>query len=312
MPGMSALIPLDGTNLSESAYALLPLIKKLGFDQVTLVSVWEHAWQEHHLEEKRGGELAEVAEKGRSFLDAYLAKEADRVKAFGFEVSTNVRIGQAAEETLAAAEEQKADLILIATHGRDGLARVRLGSVADKIIRHAACPTLVVGPNVDTELAPYVIQRILLPLDGSGLGEEALPIAAWIARTEGAAIDLVRAISIAPVTYDESMGVYPVDLLTAMEEAAHTYLDRIAGELKGVVAVEKALLIGGAGDQILSYMKERPADLIVMASRGRSGIVRAALGSVADRLLHGPAPVLILRPEEDVKCRLVLTAESSR
>ena len=59
-------------------------------------------------------------------------------------------------------------------------------------------------------------------------------------------------------------------------------------------------------------MKERPADLIVMASRGRSGIVRAALGSVADRLLHGPAPVLILRPEEDVKCRLVLTAESSR
>ena len=84
MAGMKALIPLDGTNLSESAYSLLPLIKKLGFDRVELVSAWEHAWEERDLEDKRG-ELAEVTEKGRSYVDAYLAKEAERVRGAGFE-----------------------------------------------------------------------------------------------------------------------------------------------------------------------------------------------------------------------------------
>jgi nucleotide-binding universal stress UspA family protein len=55
-------------------------------------------------------------------------------------------------------------------------------------------------------------------------------------------------------------------------------------------------------------MKERPADLVVLASRGRSGLLRAALGSVADRMLHGPCPVLILRLEEEVKSRLLEAA----
>lgn len=307
MPGLKALIPLDGTSLSESAYSLLPLIKTLGFDRVELVSVWEHAWEEHHLEEQRGSELAEVAEKGRAFVEAYLAKEAERVRASGLEVGTAVRIGRAADETLKVAAEQQVDLILIATHGRDGLDRFRLGSVADKIIRNAVCPTLVVGPNVKSQLAPYGVKRILVPLDGSGLAEEALNIAHWIATQEKADIDLVRVISVTPVSYDESMGFYSTDLLTAMEDAANTYLARMADGLKPINA-QTALLVGNAGEQILEYMKERPADLVVLASRGRSGLLRAALGSVADRMLHGPCPVLILRLEEEVKSRLLEAA----
>jgi nucleotide-binding universal stress UspA family protein len=93
-----------------------------------------------------------------------------------------------------------------------------------------------------------------------------------------------------------------------MEEGAKTYLDRIGGEVAKSVPVQTALLEGNAGDQLLSYLKERPAGLVVVASRGRSGIVRATLGSVADRMLHGPAPVLILRPDEEIRSRLVTEA----
>jgi nucleotide-binding universal stress UspA family protein len=311
MAGMKALIPLDGTDLSESAYSMLPLAKTLGFERVELVSVWEHAWEEHHMEEQRGGEIAAVAEKGRSAVDAYLAQQAEHVTSLGFEAGTTVRVGKAAEETLQAAEELGVDLIAIATHGRDGLDRFRLGSVADKIIRNASCPTLVIGPNVSSHLAPYDVKRILVPLDGSGLAEEALPVASWIARQEKAEIDLVRVVSITPVSYDESMGFYSMDLLTAMEDAARTYLDRIAVSL-APVQTQTALLVGSAGEQILDYMKERPADLVVLASRGRAGLLRAALGSVADRMLHGPCPVLILRPEEELKGRLLEAAAGQR
>jgi nucleotide-binding universal stress UspA family protein len=309
---MSALIPLDGTDLSESAFGLLPFLKAVGFDEVKLVSVWEHAWEEMELQGRREGELKEVDDRGRAYLDAYLAKQADRVKGMGFNVSTFIRVGKAADETLKVADSEKADLILIATHGRDGLARFRLGSVADRIVRSANCPTLVIGPNVDVQLAPYALKRVLVPLDGGALAEEALPLAAWIAERDGAELDLVRAVSLTPVTYDQSMGgVYPMDLLSAMEDAAKTYLQRMAQTYASKIKVSTSLLVGSAADQLLEYLKERPAGLVVMASRGRTGLVRAALGSVTDRMLQGPAPVLILRLDEDVKSRLMDAARST-
>ena len=306
MPAFTALIPLDGTKLSESSYELLPFLKALGFAKVQLMSVWDgHG----HDEEKPDSRTAEVIEKGRAYIDAYLTVQSDQVRQGGFEVEQFVRVGSAADEVLQVAAEHGSDLIVIATHGRDGLARWRLGSVADKIIRHATCPTLVIGPNVNVELAPYALDSILVPLDGSALAEEALPIASWIATAQGATIQLARVVSVAPVAYDTSMGGYPMDLMTAMEDAAMTYLNRIGGQLSSRHQVETVLLIGAAGEQLLEHLKAKPAGLVVMASHGRTGFVRAALGSVADRMLHGPAPVLILRPEE-VKGQLVAEAES--
>jgi nucleotide-binding universal stress UspA family protein len=311
MAGLTALIPLDGTEFSESAFALLPFARQMGIDSVHLVSVWESAWeQKDHPAGRKEGEWEEVTEKGRNFLDAYLGQRAEQVKGMGFSAQPVVRIGKPADEVAAYAESADIDLILIATHGRSGIARFRLGSVADSIIRHAACPTLVVGPNVEVELAPYSLKRILVPLDGSALSEAALPMASWLARLTGAEIDLVRSISLAPVAYDDSMGgVYPIDLLTAMEDAARVYLDRMAGVLGG--EVRTSLLIGGAGDQILEYLKESPADLVIMAAHGRAGVKRLVLGSVTDQVLHGPAPVLVLRPEAEAKSRLAAAAEET-
>jgi nucleotide-binding universal stress UspA family protein len=308
MAGLTALIPLDGTEFSESAFALLPLAKEMGVSRVQLISVWESAWEEkEHPEGRKEGEWHEVAEKGRNFLDAYLKERAEQVKGWGFEAEIVVRLGKPADEVVAYAESVDMDLVIIATHGRSGIARWRLGSVADVIVRHAPCPTLVIGPNVEVELAPYKLNRILVPLDGSALAETALPLAAWIARLSGAEVDLVRSISLAPVAYDDTMGgVYPIDLLTAMEDAARIYLDRMAGVVGG--KVRTSLLIGGAGDQILEYLKESPADLVIMAAHGRAGVKRLVLGSVTDRVLHGPAPVLVLRPEAEAKSRLTEAA----
>src|SRR5688572_5721091 len=160
MPGLTALVPLDGTKLSESAYSLLPFAKSLGIEKVNLISVWAGTGEEHeHIPGPHEHALHEVAEKGRSYVEAYLAVQANTVRRLGLEVETTVRVGQPDEEVLAVAETQKADLIIIATHGRTGIARFRLGSVADKIIRGTRCPALVIGPNCEIELAGYALNR---------------------------------------------------------------------------------------------------------------------------------------------------------
>jgi nucleotide-binding universal stress UspA family protein len=294
MAGLKALIPLDGTKLSETAYELLPLLKTLGVDGLRLVSVWESAWEESETDGQQQ-QFGETTEKGRAYLEAYLKQQADKLqKENGFQVEHEVRVGRASEEVLEACGG--IDLVLIATHGRTGVARWWLGSVADVVIREAACPALVIGPNVSQELAPDV-KRIMLPLDGSAEAEEALPVATWIAGLTGAELDVVRTLSLTPVAYDPGMGVYSADLIDSMEDAVRSYLAEINTRLAGKKATT-TMRIGSPGEMLYQHLEERPADLVVMTSHGRSGVRRAALGSVTDRLLHGPAPVLVIRAGE--------------
>src|SRR3989304_1642632 len=99
MSGLCALVPLDGTKLSESAFAMLPLLKTLGFGKVRLVSVWESVWEEQESLPGRPAERQEVDEKGRSYLMAVLEAQACRVRALRRSPVSVVRGGQAAEET---------------------------------------------------------------------------------------------------------------------------------------------------------------------------------------------------------------------
>jgi nucleotide-binding universal stress UspA family protein len=289
MAGLKALIPLDGTKLSESAYELLPLLKTLGIDEIRLVSVWESAWEET---EGAAGQqdFGETTEKGRAYLEAYLNQQAEKIAAQGFKVEQTSRVGRASDEILEAAAG--VDLVLIATHGRTGVARWWLGSVADVVIREAGCPVLIIGPNVHQELAG--MKRILLPLDGSPEAEQALPVATWVAGLTGAELDVVRSLSLTPVAYDPGMGVYSAELIDSMEDAVRAYLEEIGKRLEGKNATT-TMRVGAPGETLYEHLSERPADLVVMTSHGRSGVRRAALGSVTDRLLHGPSPVLVIR-----------------
>jgi nucleotide-binding universal stress UspA family protein len=302
-----ALIPLDGTQLSESAFSLLPLVKQLGIEKIRLVSVWESAWEEAE-SGRDSGELDEVTEKGRAYLDAYLAQQVNRVAAEGFEVEAVVRIGRAADELLASSED--VDLILIATHGRSGISRWWLGSVADRVIKDSACPCLVIGPNVEVNLAPHRLERILVPLDGSTTAEQALPLAAFIADRTNATLDVARCMSLTAVTYDPGMSMYSAELVTSMEESVKAYLQEVSSRLSGR-KVETTMLIGGPGEMLLEHMKEKQADLVVCTTHGRRGVARAALGSTTDRLLHGSAPVLVFRPTDESPGEIVEAAREA-
>ncbi len=308
MPDFTALVSLDGSKLAEAPLSLLPFAKSLGVTTVRLVSVWETDWTGAEGEDA-SPEMQEAAKKGHGYFDTYLKARAEEIQALGLRAEIEVRAGKAAEELLSIANDSAIDLIMIATHGRSGVTRWRIGSVADKVIRAASCPALVVGPNVGAELAAFSVKRICVPLDGSDMAEESLPVAAYIAGKVGADIDLIRVVQPPAMAADPMMGAYPVNLIETLTDAAEAYLQRVATELKAPGTKRTAVLAGPSAEEILRYLDAEPAQLVVVTSHGRHGIARWALGSVADRLLHGPAPVLVLRPSVDgVTSRLVAAA----
>jgi len=137
-------------------------------------------------------------------------------------------------------------------------------------------------------------KRILVPLDGSARAESALPVAARIARASGSALLLVQVVSI-PVMY-ETPTTYGGEFIEQAINDAEDYLKTVAKEktLEGI-QVSTSALFGAAAQTILSVAGSYNCDLIVMTSRGQTGIWRWMLGSVAQKVTrHSPIAVLVL------------------
>ncbi|HAX23671.1 MAG TPA: universal stress protein [Thermomicrobiales bacterium] len=137
------------------------------------------------------------------------------------------------------------------------------------------------------------MKRILIPLDGSTLAEAALPFGASIARATGATIEVVHIIE-APALID-----LPTSQLIPDPTRVHAYLHDTAERVIPGVAVESWVRAGDAVDELISHAAEQPESMIVMATRGRGGLGRLVLGSVADKVVRlSTTPVGLVRPVE--------------
>jgi nucleotide-binding universal stress UspA family protein len=283
MPEMKVLIPLDGSPLAEIALGALESIEALGPLRIKLVSVVEA------IEGMSEVARDEYLKREEHLLRAYLEGAAARINSERKVASLDsvVMAGRPLEIILDQARDFAPDLLLISSHGRSGLSRWRLGSVADGIVRSQTANTLVVGPNGRLR-AP--MQSVLVGLDGSGLAESALPTATALAASFGATLHLVRVISL-PFSASEEYQVY-LDDLTAH---ARSYLEEVRAKLSFSGKVELAARVGAPADRLIDYAAAHDINLAVISSHGRGGIARAALGSVAGRLVGGPVPVLIVR-----------------
>ena len=220
----------------------------------------------------------------------------------GVEVSSKVLEGDAAEAIITEADRQPETLIAMATHGRSGIGRWLLGSVTDKVVRHANHPTLVIRAHDDVEGTPAAtIGEVILPLDGSATAEAAIPHAVEMAKVLGVGISLVRAVSAMPHTdafVEYLSDGYQPTIGKALDDA-EGYLESRANGIRsqGVANVHAYAMLGGAGSIITDAARRSEDALVVMATHGRSGVGRWALGSVTDRVVrHGRGPVLVVRP----------------
>jgi nucleotide-binding universal stress UspA family protein len=298
MQPRNVLIPLDGSRLAERSLAFLPALASFGSLSVTLLSVIDEN------EDIRELSKPEVLDRERNVLQTYLREIAsDLHKHLNLQVETEVLEGSPAELILSRCGVSRPDLLVVSTHGRSGIARWRVGSVADKLIRGAGCQTLVVGPHASDEggwlasgaKAPF--QRILVPLDGSKLAESALETAETFASQFESELHLVRVINLQ--SYGDGLVLessYTPSLMDTLTDAAKAYLQKAASDVKAPAGTRTMVLLGSAASALEEYIEKNAVDLVVMSTHGRSGIARAALGSVTDRLMGGPAPVLVVRP----------------
>ena len=189
------LVPLDGSRLAEWALAYLPALRQVGELRVTLLSVVDET-------DGSAGGAREASERESNLLSTYLHEvSADLERHLGINADAELQTGIPAEVILRFEEQLAPDLTIIGTHGRTGLARWRLGSVADKVIRGAGSNTLVIGPKasehavwLEADIVP-AFKNILVPLDGSELSAQALAVADQFAEAFRARLHLLRVVT---------------------------------------------------------------------------------------------------------------------
>jgi len=295
------LVPLDGSPRAELVLPWAALIARARNWSIHLVRAARPTTMTSSgmLGDDLGPELYEQAIRAESEEGtAYLHEVRQRALADLPDVETSVRIGGPDEVVLDVADEIGAAAIAMVSHGRSGLKRALLGSIAERIVHHATVPVLVVRAPTEDPLPPPSLDRILVPLDGSMLAERALDLANDLAPEHGTLL-LVRAELPVQEVVPQSEGMVLFENLqdtAAATSAAETYLKEI-GETRARpgTTVLASVVVDDAADTILKAAHDQQASLIVMSTHGLTGTSRFFIGSVADRIIrHAEVPVMLV------------------
>jgi nucleotide-binding universal stress UspA family protein len=309
------LVPLDGSALAEQVLPYVRTLAPLLGARVRLLNVI--------VDDQREGMMAEGIAASYGVIDplatqrerehrslttlthhaeGYLDSHAALLRGQGIDVEIDVRCGPAADVIIEAADGLHISMIAMATHGYSGLRRWALGSVTDRVVHATATPVFVVRGSKPAPAATIAFKRVMVPLDGSPLAAQALPLAADLAERARAELLLMQAVetsieaypSIAPLGRPDLM---PSEVLRMLRTRAGQQLDEQAALLRGRgIAVATHVVNGHAAEAIIDESARHSADLVVIATHGYSGLKRWALGSVTDKVLHAATtPLLLVR-----------------
>ena len=294
------MVPTDCSGFDREAVRLaLRLAERLGAE-LHLVRVLTSGayFGAGDAESRAGSELHSIKRARRQALtELYaLAIECRRVSAV--HVTVGLESGPVADALARYARRNDVDLIVISSHGRSGVSRLSLGSVTDSLIRHTTIPVLVVKPTA-SYLNPQVrgtLRKIVIPLDGSSLAEQILEPVMKLAALDDAHITLLSVLKRKGSAREQMMA----DWWEKDVAAARAYLARVAERLRvgRISVVTEVLVSNNVADEIAAYAGNEDADLIAIATHGRSGLTRVLRGSVADAVTRGaPTSILVFHPQ---------------
>jgi len=295
------LVPLDG---SPSAEKVLPYARALAHRlalPVDLLAVVDIVEMARSISAAEGLIINQLAEDEEQRSAAYLDGIARSFAAVP--VHCLVTTGHAANSIVESAASDPDTLIAMATHGRSGVDRFLLGSVAEKVLRGETNSLLLVRASEAARTdGEAVLKSVIVPLDGSALAETILPVVEEAATKLQLEVVLFRAYAVPFGAYTVGEGFYdPLNLeafLARLREETVNYLERKTTELKrnGLAKVSFVAKQGLSADEIIKFAGETPDNLIAMCSHGYSGVKRWVLGSVTETVVrHLCDPVLVLR-----------------
>ena len=292
----SILVPLDGSALAEQALTVAATLAGRMHAGLHLVHVHAPPVADEF------AQYGAASQAARESAERYMLETADRLRAaHGGTVSATVLDGRPASAIATHSAATGADLIVMSSHGRTGASRFWLGSVADALIRSASIPVLVVRGGDDTtpEREQSLFSRILVPLDGSSVAEQAIPHAIAVGALESAHVHLLR---IEEVAEDLRRSVWVLaqrepDDITERLRRADQYLEAVSArlDLQWGHVTHSTEARGGhrVGETIATVATDRDIDLIAMTTHGR-GASRLIVGSVADKVIRATTCSLML------------------
>lgn len=243
-------------------------------------------------------------EEQREAAQRDLAAARERARTAGVAADASVRGGLPAREILAAASELHADLIVLGSHGRGGVEHLLLGSVAEKVMRKAQCPVMVV-PAGAVGRNDVLFKSVLCAVDGSSSSADAVAYAESLARETDGRLILLSVVE--PLPTGGEFGALDTDEYRRLGVAhAQTLLkDAVTADVREWCKVEEVIAVGKASERILATAAETRADVIVMGVRGRGAIDLLAFGSTTnDVIRRATCPVLAVHPHVKDRRRL--------
>lgn len=288
------LVPLDESALAEKALNYLPSFIDPAHTEVVLLSVLETMRYAATAYQYAPSMIDEVYKSYEMYLQTMQQWLLDH----GYAGFTKLVEGDAASQILAVAEKTGADLIAMTTHGRAGVARLAMGSVAERVIQNATLPVLLI--HNQTAMPHTKIERILVPLDGSVFAEQALNQATMLSKATGAELRLLEVVVQLDLQYDLAYTPNPTAFVPADDYAfnnAEANMKSLALRLQADgIPCQTTVLRGDPASVICDVVNESQIDVVVISTHGRTGFKRWMYGSVANQVLHGVnCPVLVLR-----------------
>lgn len=298
------LVPLDGTRFGDHALPhAIDIARRVGAG-IELVHVHHHREHAPDLVAMPQYQYQHIADVDVRRNDEELAGEkrlleeraSDIELRYGVPVKTRILVGRTCDAVLEEAQNIVADLIVMASHARLGMKRLRYGCLAHDLITTLNIPALCVHPEGDdAPLTATPLERVLIPLDGSDYSEQILdPLAPLLAEL-GTQATLLHILSPRPML---STGFGESKRIVTRDQALE-YLNDVAQRFRGRMPEPTLAALEDAqpGNVITSLMAAGEYDFVAMATHGRSGLSRLFLGSVAEEVLHAThRPVLLYRP----------------
>ncbi|HEY7395036.1 MAG TPA: universal stress protein [Gemmatimonadaceae bacterium] len=299
------LVPLDRSPLAEQALGQAAALARASQAEIEIVLVHQPFPFGSFTDASRD---AQVLDQDRQYLESIAA---ELISGSNVPVTPTVLRGEAIETITQRVADAGADLVVMTSHGRTGIAHAWFGSVAAGVLRQSTVPVLILRPvegKTRRDAARHLFKRILIPVDGSALSVEVFGAATSLAQCSGAQITLLRVVQpIMLLTVDPSIAsvyvpaIVDEPLTKRLTEEATEQLAGVArrlqeeshGDVETQVVVDPRIAAA-----IIDFAHGHHIDVIAMSTHGR-GMSRLFLGSVADKVLRGSElPMLLYRPTE--------------
>ena len=279
------LCPIDLSPASDAVLSWGRLIAEAFGSQIAIIHADRSEYPRYFTEDQLD-ELASEAVIRRQTLEQRIYNLAQSILGSDLPFTVSVVEGHAVEVVLEHLRKSPPDLVVMGSHGRSGVERLLLGSVAENIAREALCLTLIVrGPGIPA--GQHQLHRVLCPVDLTDTAQECAAISSTVAAVLGAELSVLQAIE------DNAL----------LEDGARQRLCQwISEDVRSHCRVSEVVLKGDVAEQIILFARREEIDLIVLGARHRSFLEFSTLGRTTERILrHGPSSLLLVPIDKRVK-----------